>query len=116
VVLHFCVVAVDQTNPPAEPLLAERGGATRIGRFHGLQDGDSADLSPLLEDTMQLRKEVPLELVMNMFRKLNLRHIMFTQGGALTGMITKTDIVSLTTAHFAHRGVLAEEGPPISSR
>jgi hypothetical protein len=70
VVLHFCVVAVDQTNPPAEPLLAERGGATRIGRFHGLQDGDSADLSPLLEDTMQLRKEVPLELVMNMFRKL----------------------------------------------
>ena len=55
---------------PAEPLVAERGGATRIGRFHKPQDGDSADLSPLLEDTMQLRKEVPLELVVNMFRKL----------------------------------------------
>jgi hypothetical protein len=55
---------------PAEPLVAERGGATRIGRFHEPQDGDSADLSPLLEDTMQLRKEVPLELVVNMFRKL----------------------------------------------
>jgi chloride channel 3/4/5 len=41
---------------------------------------------------------------------------MFTQGGALTGMITKTDIVALSTAHFPHRGVLAEEGPPIGSR
>lgn len=99
-----------------EPLLSERGGATRRGKFHEPQDGDSADLSPLLEDTMQLRKEVPLELVVNTFRKLNLRHIMFTQGGALTGMITKTDIVALSTAHFTHRGVLAEDGPPTGSR
>ena len=66
----FCVVVIDLTNPPAEPLLSERGGATRIGKFHEPQDGDSADLSPLLEDTMQLRKEVPLELVVNTFRKL----------------------------------------------
>jgi len=58
---------------------------------------------------MQLRKEVPLELVVNMFRKLNLRHIMFSQAGKLTGMITKTDIVALSTAHFPHRGVLTEE-------
>ena len=43
---------------------------TRIGTFRGPHDGDSADLSPLLEDAMQLRKEVPLELVVNMFRKL----------------------------------------------
>ncbi|KAI9431286.1 hypothetical protein H4582DRAFT_2009092 [Lactarius indigo] len=43
---------------------------------------------------MQLRKEVSLELVVNMFRKnsWNLRHIMFAQAGKLTGMITKTDI------------------------
>jgi hypothetical protein len=66
----FCVVFVDLTNPLAEPLLSERGGATRIGKFHEPQDGDSADLSPLLEDTMQLRKEVPLELVVNTFHKL----------------------------------------------
>ncbi|KAI0286118.1 chloride channel [Russula aff. rugulosa BPL654] len=99
-----------------EPLLSETGGATRISKFYGPQDGDSADLSPLLEDTMQLRKEVPLELVVNTFRKLNLRHIMFTQGGALTGMITKTDIVALSTAHFTHRGVLAEDYRPIGSR
>ncbi|KAI9429588.1 hypothetical protein H4582DRAFT_2026679, partial [Lactarius indigo] len=44
-----------------------------------------------------------------MFRKLNLRHIMFAQVGKLTGMITKTDIVALSTAHFVHRGALAEE-------
>jgi hypothetical protein len=62
---------VDCNQPLSkEPLLAERDGATRVGRFHGPQDGDSADLSPLLEDTMQLRKAVPLELVVNMFRKL----------------------------------------------
>lgn len=66
----FRAVVVDLANPLAEPLLSERGGATRIGKFHEPQDGDSADLSPLLEDTMQLRKEVPLELVVNTFRKL----------------------------------------------
>jgi chloride channel 3/4/5 len=41
---------------------------------------------------------------------------MFTQGGALTGMITKTDIVALSTAHFTHRGVLAEDDRPTGSR
>jgi len=64
------VLKLTRLTPPAEPLLSERDGATRIGKFHEPQDGDSADLSPLLEDTMQLRKEVPLELVVNMFRKL----------------------------------------------
>jgi chloride channel 3/4/5 len=66
----YCVVVFDLANPLAEPFLSESGGATRTGKFHQLQDGDSADLSPLLEDTMQLRKEVPLELVVNTFRKL----------------------------------------------
>jgi len=41
---------------------------------------------------------------------------MFTQAGALTGMITKTDTVALSTAHFTHRGVLAENDPPIGGR
>ena len=55
-----------------EPYLSEIGAATHIGSFAGaqLEGTDSADLSPLLEDAMQLRKEVPLELVVNMFRKL----------------------------------------------
>ncbi|KAH9004455.1 Cl-channel protein [Lactarius hatsudake] len=102
-------VAREKLKSFIEPLLSESGAATRIGSFAGAQGGDSADLSPLLEDAMQLRKEVPLELVVNMFRKLNLRHIMFAQAGRLTGMITKTDIVALSTAHFVHRGALAEE-------
>jgi hypothetical protein len=37
---------------------------------------------------------------------------MFAQAGRLTGMITKTDIVALSTAHFVHRGALAEEKNP----
>ncbi|KAI0306096.1 Cl-channel protein [Multifurca ochricompacta] len=102
-------VAREKLKSFLEPLLDGSGGETRIGHFSGAQDGETADLSPLLEDAMQLRKEVPLELVVNMFRKLNLRHIMFSQAGALTGMITKTDIVALSTAHFEHRGVLAVE-------
>ena len=77
---------------------------------------------------MQLRKEVPLKLVVNVFRKLvseissnrahvddaseNLRHYMFAQAGRLMGMITKTDIVALSKAHFVHRRALAEERPP----
>ncbi|KAH9975687.1 Cl-channel protein [Lactifluus volemus] len=102
-------VAREKLESFIEPLFAESGGAARKGRFSGPQDGDCADMSPLLEDAMQLRKEVPLELVVNMFHRLNLRHIMFSQAGVLTGMITKTDIVALSTAHFPHRGVLAEE-------
>ncbi|KAI9433558.1 Cl-channel protein [Lactarius indigo] len=102
-------VAREKLKGFIEPLLSESGAATHIGSFTGAQSSDSADLSPLLEDAMQLRKEVPLELVVNMFRKLNLRHIMFAQAGKLTGMITKTDIVALSTAHFVHRGALAEE-------
>ncbi|KAH9056720.1 Cl-channel protein [Lactarius vividus] len=102
-------VAREKLKSFIEPLLSESGTATCIGSFAGVQGSDSADLSPLLEDAMQLRKEVPLELVVNMFRKLNLRHIMFAQAGRLTGMITKTDIVALSTAHFVHRGALAEE-------
>jgi len=102
-------VAREKLESFLEPLLSETGGANRACSFRGPHEGDSADLSPLLEDAMQLRKEVPLELVVNMFRKLNLRHIMFSQAGKLTGMITKTDIVALSTAHFPHRGVLTEE-------
>jgi len=102
-------VAREKLKSLIEPLLSETGGTERGCSFRGPHEGDSADLSPLLEDGMQLRKDVPLELVVNMFRKLNLRYIMFSQAGQLTGMITKTDIVALSTAHFTHRGVLAEE-------
>ncbi|KAI0773298.1 chloride channel [Trametes elegans] len=68
------------------------------------------NLTPLLEEAvLQLRKDVPLELVVSMFQKLNLRHILFSQGGKLTGLVTKTDIVWLLTAQASHAGALAEK-------
>jgi len=68
------------------------------------------DLSPLLEDSvLQLRKEMPLELVVSMFQKLNLRHILFSQEGKLTGMVTKTDMVRLFTAQFPYTAALSEK-------
>ncbi|EIW58503.1 uncharacterized protein TRAVEDRAFT_58724 [Trametes versicolor FP-101664 SS1] len=75
-------------------------------------EGDSSvlNLSSLLEEAvLQLRKDVPLELVVNMFQKLNLRHILFSEGGKLTGMVTKTDVVWLLTAQASHAGALAED-------
>ena len=84
-------------------------------------------MSSLLEDAvLQLRKEVPLQLVVNMFQKMvcgiflpltprltcyipaqNLRHVIFSQEGKLTGLVTKRDIVWLLTAHLPHTGALS---------
>jgi chloride channel 3/4/5 len=36
----------------------------------------------------------------------NLRHIIFTEGGELKGMMTKTDIATLTTSHMPFAGAL----------
>ncbi|KAI0079343.1 Cl-channel protein [Panus rudis PR-1116 ss-1] len=72
-------------------------------------DPDAVDLSGLLDDTvLQLRKEVPLQLVVNMFQKMNMRHILFSRKGKLTGLVTKTDIVWLLTQHLPHTAALAE--------
>lgn len=92
-------------------------------------EGDEFEnLSEVIEEALlQLRKELPQELVVNMFQKLvsvslsvysallihvsqNLRHIVFTQEGKLVGMITKTDIVALLNLHFPHTAALSE--PP----
>lgn len=69
-------------------------------------------MSVLLEDVMCLRKDVPLEVVVNTLNKLSLRNIMFTQGGELVGMLTKTDIIALTTAHMPEAGALARNAVP----
>ncbi|KAF9480503.1 Cl-channel protein [Pholiota conissans] len=70
---------------------------------------ERVDLSDALEDSIiQLRKEVPQELVVNMFQKLNLRQILFTHAGKLTGLVTKRDVVDLLTSHFPHAAALSE--------
>ncbi|KAI0316004.1 chloride channel [Amylostereum chailletii] len=93
-----------------EPLLSEPGSESRKGIFSGRSSADgpeTVNLSMLLEDVLQVRKNVPLEVVVDMFRKLSLRLILFSEGGELTGMMTKTDVVALTTAHFPHTAALA---------
>ncbi|GJE98065.1 Cl-channel protein [Phanerochaete sordida] len=97
------------TEEPDGALNADRGwtfvrGAAAAG------GGERVDLAPLLDPaTLQLRKDVPLQLVVNMFQKMNLRHVLFSQEGRLTGLVTKTDIVWLLNAHSPHAGQLAGE-------
>ncbi|KAK7031437.1 chloride channel protein [Favolaschia claudopus] len=68
---------------------------------------EQIDFSGLLEEAvLQLRQEVPKELVVNMFQKMNVRQIMFTTGGKLVGMVTKSDVVSLLTCNFPHTAAL----------
>ncbi|KAJ7849995.1 Cl-channel protein [Mycena olivaceomarginata] len=68
---------------------------------------EQVDFSSLLEEAvLQLRQEVPKELVVNMFQKMNLRQIIFTTGGKLRGMVTKSDVVKLLTCNFPHSGAL----------
>ncbi|KAJ7623517.1 Cl-channel protein [Roridomyces roridus] len=95
------------------PLLAEDvdSGRARRCRFSKGSSFDSetdVDLSGLLEAAvLQLRPEVPKELVVSMFQKLNLRQIIFTTKGKLTGMVTKADVVGLLTCNFPHTASLA---------
>ncbi|PPQ79064.1 hypothetical protein CVT26_003969 [Gymnopilus dilepis] len=71
---------------------------------------ERVDLSNALEDSIiQLRKEVPQELVVSMFQKLNLRQILFTHAGKLTGLVTKRDVVNLLTNHFPHAAALPQD-------
>ncbi|KAI0681933.1 chloride channel [Cerioporus squamosus] len=108
------IVMRDKLRACIEGLLAEDRSMDRKCTFLPPSRTDQGDneminLSHLLEEAvLQLRKDVPLELVVNMFQKLNLRHILFSQAGKLMGMVTKTDIVWLLTADSAHAGALAE--------
>ncbi|KAI0091504.1 chloride channel [Irpex rosettiformis] len=73
------------------------------------QNPEFLDLSSLLDEAvLQLRKEVPLQLVVDMFKKMNLRHVLFSHAGKLTGLVTKTDMVWLLTAHLPRTGALSE--------
>ncbi|KIY66841.1 Cl-channel protein [Cylindrobasidium torrendii FP15055 ss-10] len=71
-------------------------------------EGERIDMSGVLDRTvLHLKKEVPQELVVSMFQKMSLRHILFTSGGKLEGMVTKTDVAALMTSHFPYAGALA---------
>ncbi|KAI3600363.1 voltage-gated chloride [Moniliophthora roreri] len=69
---------------------------------------DYIDLSGCLEKSvLHLRKEVPRELVVRIFQRMNVRQILFTRSGNLVGMITRSDVVALLTNHFPHTGALS---------
>ncbi|KAK7685663.1 hypothetical protein QCA50_011007 [Cerrena zonata] len=108
-------IVAEKTKAYIDPLLSDdaASGVQRICTFSkhaAANNPDLVDLSDLIDDTvLQLRKDVPLQLVVNMFQKMNLRHVLFSQGGKLTGMVTKTDVVWLLTEHLPHTGALAEE-------
>lgn len=88
---------------------------------------DVLDLSTLLDaSVLQLRKEMPQELIVSMFQKLvsaaslsqggysdvvmqNLRHVIFTNSGVLEGMVTKTDIVAFLNRQFPHTAELSND-------
>ncbi|KZT07272.1 Cl-channel protein, partial [Laetiporus sulphureus 93-53] len=88
----------------------DRGDRMNANGDSSAADTELIDLSTLLEEAvLQLRPEMPLELVVSMFQKLNLRHVLLSKAGKLTGMVTKTDIVHLFTADFAYTGALAKQ-------
>lgn len=77
----------------------------------GEGETSSIDLSDLVDEAaIQLRKEIPQELVVKMFQKMNIRYVFFTRFGRLDGIVTKADIVHLMTSHVPLVGALAEGG------
>ncbi|KAJ7089712.1 Cl-channel protein [Mycena belliarum] len=102
----------DKLRLAITPLLAEDATSGRPRRCVFSQRSpcnpeEAVDLTGLLEEAvLHLRQEVPKELVVSMFQKLNLRQIIFTSGGKLRGMVTKTDVVALLTCNFPHTGAL----------
>ncbi|KAF7317887.1 Chloride channel protein [Mycena kentingensis (nom. inval.)] len=106
------LVTRDKLRSALAPLLLEDNpDQSRRCTFSQRSRGDErVDLSGLLEEAvLQLRPDVPKELVVSMFQKFNLRQIIFTAKGKLLGMTTKADVVSLLTCDFPHSGALGRE-------
>ncbi|KAJ7777446.1 Cl-channel protein [Mycena metata] len=104
-------VTRDKLRLAIAPLLledSERSKRCVFSQHTSSNAEEQVDLSSLLEEAvLQLRQEVPKELVVSMFQKLNLRQIIFTTGGKLTGMVTKSDVVALLTCNFPHTASLS---------
>lgn len=68
------------------------------------------DASSVLEtDILELRHEVPQELVVTVFQKMNLLRLLFTRSGVLEGMTTKRDVVSLVSANSPFVGAMEKQ-------
>ncbi|KAI5124285.1 hypothetical protein M0805_005132 [Coniferiporia weirii] len=77
----------------------------------GMTDEVTSDMSDLVDEAaIQLRKEIPQELVVTMFQKMNMRYIFLTRLGRLEGLVTLPDISSLMTSHVPFAGALSHGG------
>ncbi|KAF7370903.1 Chloride channel protein [Mycena sanguinolenta] len=102
-------VTRDKLRSALTPLLLDDSERTKRCAFSRRLSSteEQVDFSGLLEEAvLQLREEVPKELVVNMFQKMNLRQIVFTTRGRLTGMVTKSDVASLLNCDFPHTAAL----------
>jgi len=58
----------------------------------------SFDLAPYLDPTpVQVMKSTKFDILLEMFRKLGLRYVLIVHSGRLIGIITKKDMISITT-------------------
>jgi len=93
-------------------IYSDRGGEC-IYSFLRANEGSSqgtTNLEQYLEEAaIQLKREVPLELVVSMFQKMNIRYVFFTRHGRLEGLVTKTDIVRLLRSHVPNAGALQRD-------
>lgn len=119
-------LSTDVDGLMANPADFEGAACTFIRNLEGF---DGVNLSTTLEHApMQMRKEMPLQVVVSMFQKLvgpgsyasasrmltecdirlkNLHYVLFTSMGRLTGLLTKRDVVRLLSQGFQHVNALS---------
>lgn len=124
----------------SSPEIIDRSEVTDTGPTSQSPSIDMIDFSSTLDSTtLQLRKQVPRQLVVTMFQQMvstdmlffnkkkkplsdvlclykNVRKILFTEGCRLEGMVTKRDITRLLTGHFDHAAALYTPNPSSPSQ
>ncbi|KAG9047713.1 hypothetical protein FS837_001677 [Tulasnella sp. UAMH 9824] len=95
-----------------DPLLSSPSESGRLCNFVRTSSvlSDSLDFSAVIDKApMQMRKEMPLHVVVTTFQRLNLRYILFTSnGGFLNGLLTKRDIARFLNEGFEQANALSE--------
>ncbi|OCB86382.1 Cl-channel protein [Sanghuangporus baumii] len=93
-----------------DPLFSDESMSETVVFMKNAVNSSTIDLSGLVDEAViQLRKEIPQELVVRMFQKMNMRYIFFTRFGKLDGIVTKTDIVTVMSSHVPYVGALASD-------
>ncbi|EJD07614.1 Cl-channel protein [Fomitiporia mediterranea MF3/22] len=108
--LPFVCIIQPLSNTSEDPFLSSDSMNQVVVFVKAAVDSTNIDLCALVDEAaIQLRKEIPQELVVKMFQKMNMRYVFFTRFGKLEGLVTKADIVSLMSSHIPFVGALARE-------